>query len=448
MPFTRFRNRVGDSSSEVYTHGTVFAQNNCTGYNSISGSTKVSTSLSDQMWDCELPGWKTRVARGEIIPTNECKKVMQKVRPAVYKHSMSFSYPCGCIGNGIRLSTGYHHAYFAPFPSAPAIPQEVRDMVESKFPQMLKDSVANARQQELDLLTALAETRKTLNLAADTIRLFVNLFQEFLGKVHRLRRLNPDDVARVWLQARYGIRPVLMDLKAIHNILSNGGLAKRRAIGRSQTQIVHKSDAVTTTIRSINRNVKVTSYLESTAVLRAGALAEMVLANGSIEHIKFNPLATAWELIPYSFVWDWVFDIGNSILAMSDSGLSTIFHDLWTSYSITTRRIIEVTELPPNEYYASVNNCNGGSISSYLYATHSVVPVKHEGSYTTEYQRVRRSMADVSFVPRFKLNFDLKKVADAVALLRGHQRRQLLSGLPTGRRRKRKRTTKGYVYGY
>lgn len=116
--------------------------------------------------------------------------------------------------------------------------------------------------------------------------------------------------ANKWLEYQYGWRPLMSDIYAgqqkIHEVIEQGSLIRASAtsstaIGGSigawgGMTVVNATASVRTVIAARIKNTQ-TRSINSWGLL--------------------NPLSVAWELVPFSFVVDWVMPIGNTFSALS-----------------------------------------------------------------------------------------------------------------------------------
>lgn len=113
----------------------------------------------------------------------------------------------------------------------------------------------------------------------------------------------------------------------------------------------------------------------------------------------FNPVVTAWELVTYSFVIDWVINIGQMLESWS---FLVIAEDYSASGGIFIDHKVEtITSDVASNIPTSVGTAFGG-VSSWS---------------SGEYLYTRRTPTSVSTLPHFALNLDALKVGDLLALI-------------------------------
>lgn len=155
-----------------------------------------------------------------------------------------------------------------------------------------------------DTLTFLAEFSKTRKILMDT-----------LGTIYKylLRPKRPHLTAPgAWLLGRYAWRPLVSDLESLRdaiNRLSDKERSRMKAHAETRyTEKVEESFAVDT----------YAAYTTDSRVIDINISARgSVIADFTPPVFSFNVARTAWEFVPFSFVIDWVLNIGQWIAASS-----------------------------------------------------------------------------------------------------------------------------------
>lgn len=184
------------------------------------------------------------------------------------------------------------------------------------------------KEDKVNVGQALAEAKRSANMLADTYSKFAKLLiaakrrdfrslKRAFGRNAR-RSVVGKGVADTYLQWKYGWLPLANDvygayqlfqekieppllLTAVRNISSNHDLS-----GNTTYYTVDGS-------LQCNNTCKITARLSDAYLAEANALG------------LINPLSLGWELVPYSFVVDWVIPIGNVLEALTASaGLTFI----------------------------------------------------------------------------------------------------------------------------
>ena len=184
---------------------------------------------------------------------------------------------------------------------------------------------AKMDQRDLDLGTAWVEREKTAQLVADTAHTMVRALnairrRDGRGLLNELGLDLPEARARgfvdAWNAYQYGVKPLLNDVLG-----STSALARmppetwgfRASVKREEPlhgKFAYKSDYAGWILKSegYRRAVAVITAVQRPLTRQQDLLWALGLD---------NPLATYYELIPYSFVLDWMLPIGEWLQAMN-----------------------------------------------------------------------------------------------------------------------------------
>jgi len=217
----------------------------------------------------------------------------------------------------------------------------------------------SAKQADWDISTFVGEFHSTLELLKDTMIRVLNIghfvakrtrrqfkrwlrarnygTKEDLWPISRREFLNKIRVNifnRLWLEARYGWRPLVYDILAIIKSLAK---KVRNPLSRKMaTQTVDLGEEATTVVDGGTQEITCTKLRRGSQVYHA-----VVYYDDNTSHFGANPLVTAWELTRYSFVIDWFINIGSWIQAISPREGWT---GLGVSVSITTDYVDTLTQ--------------------------------------------------------------------------------------------------------
>lgn len=205
--------------------------------------------------------------------------------------------------------------------------------------------------QKVDVLTTLAESKATANMLADAAYDLFTLYRNarkgnFRGvnrflKKRRLKRTvkhhwRKKTAENRWLELQYGWLPLIGDISTA-----------MKAYAENQAspyvfKVTHstKKPAISNSGLIVGDRIFKTScyYIVKNETLRSAAQW----------NLGINPLLTAWEIVPYSFIVDWFIPIGDFLQQFSSSaGLQFVSG---TSVSYTRANF----ELKTSPYYVYV----------------------------------------------------------------------------------------------
>jgi hypothetical protein len=211
-------------------------------------------------------------------------------------------------------------------------------MVQNKAYERFKNALGDTA----ELGQSLAERKQAVNMIVDrltALRLgYLDLrkgrFDDFLrrfrlretGRVKRRSRwTRPRDASNLWLEYHFGWSPLLSDIYNGIRIIESP-FEQPRTIRGTDTRPFEmeapKSDFIPHF--SVGK-VRVSMRLQ----------ADYVISNPNLYRATqlglTNPIATAWELVPFSFLVDWFIPIGNFLNSYSD------FYGVTFSNAFTTR---------------------------------------------------------------------------------------------------------------
>lgn len=271
---------------------------------------------------------------------------------------------------------------------------------------------------DLDLLTNIAELKKTLKLYKDMAGQYNKLaalawrkhggnrgFRRKLAK----NQLRLGDMKDVWLGARYGwsqlvyqLQDVVAALEGRYNIIHH----KLHSGGPTQVEVsMPQTDKVAYTYGSSTCLLDI--RVETTSNISYGTHASCQFSHR--RNYMADPFITAWELIPYTWLWDRFVNTGSSIKAWhvfrrsADTAAAGM-------YRLEGRRVLTAENLRT----VNVGDYTLGNFSYSLYeSTHGVGRFRHSRKYPS---LVR---------PIFKGNTDVDIFRDVLMLLtpRGLQKR-------------------------
>lgn len=180
--------------------------------------------------------------------------------------------------------------------------------------------MADLQSGDMDLLTSLAEMNKTVSYITTRLRDIASI----LGAVKRkdfsfLKKFSKSYTPDLdpWLEARYAVRPLMIDVEnSIRAFNNSGSLAtlKRAARAEDLDSVIPVSGSFSDSDFSYTFDGAVTL----TGRRRGGAIGKLSADLPSLYTLgMFNLATTAVELIPWSFVFQWFFNISGLIASLN-----------------------------------------------------------------------------------------------------------------------------------
>lgn len=287
--------------------------------------------------------------------------------------------------NWVRLD-GYH----GDSSDTPWEPTWDRTLVYNMALEKLNSKVRGG----LDLSIMLAEARTTARMIGSLRK---------LTDFARLRRFgSTKDLANGWLQYTYGWKPLMSDIFGIANESVNIVLATIQKV-RSRVTLPIEVDFVkgpyqVAGLTAVKTSIRGKGKQSCTIVL------ELDVPQSSFDVARWtslNPVSIAWELIPYSFVIDWLYDVG-SYLRNLESAL----------YYNTFFRAGYVSELYAYDGRQFVIN-HKTQFSGYHYILNANAGVRRR-----EFVRAKLTSYPLPRKPTFSVDLNSYRMVSAAALLR------------------------------
>jgi hypothetical protein len=195
--------------------------------------------------------------------------------------------------------------YWAPTPTV-----DVSYLIQKAVTQ----AWSNIDTSEVLSLVSIAESKKTVLSLASILWRLVKILKA--AKNLRFKELKAElsrkELAQRWMELRYALRPLYYETHQIINAITYEGKNTDRFTFRG-----HASDSSSEDVSRAHANGDLRFNL------RAIADREVSVRSGVLTHIEtINKLnvwgltkvaESAWELVPYSFVVDWILNVGQTI---------------------------------------------------------------------------------------------------------------------------------------
>lgn len=173
-----------------------------------------------------------------------------------------------------------------------------------------------------------AERHQTYRMIASILKGLRRPIQN-LTKVAKRYRSKPlssamSDMPDLWLAFHFGVEPLIKDLFDLLERLEQPAEAKVIYAYRKKTITYNETSYGTTYAERYKLGVRIAAH-----VTRVDERTALMSDLGLI-----NPASIAWELVPFSFVVDWFYPVGQYISSMSDL-LGYKFQDAYSTWYIS-----------------------------------------------------------------------------------------------------------------
>lgn len=218
----------------------------------------------------------------------------------------------------------------------------------------------------LDVGTFLAELGSVVSMIAKAATAIMAMARAKPRALLAMRRRDPGkDYADKYLEVYYGWYPLMMDIiKAIKALEGKAKVTEFRATATDGWS-THDEDLVNVGPLSNGESFVIRVTTDVTISLRAHVVGRSKF--GFAKSGPFiNPLLTAWELVRYSFVIDWLLSVGNAIKALSTNlRLDTVVASY--GYFVVIQRNAEVISASPGTSVLSAYEHRGNLQSTLTY---------------------------------------------------------------------------------
>lgn len=241
----------------------------------------------------------------------------------------------------------------------------------------LTASAAKIYAQGHDSLTFLAELPKT-----------ISMFRNIQNSLTKL--LRGKDLLSSWLEYRYGWRTLYYDIVDIAEAINNIDSTRQRF-----TQSVG-ADFSDVSVVDTNYSDSYQSWtVRSTTTWDIGVRG-MITADLDPPKFRINPITTGWELVRFSFIIDWIIDIGSWLESLSFLVISQNYTAA-AGYKITARREVLVLDAVGKSGNTLTASFNSSAFAELKLRVPQTVPK----------------------LPSINVSLDIPKIVDILAILDG-----------------------------
>jgi hypothetical protein len=291
--------------------------------------------------------------------------------------------------------------YSAPW-ALPADPS----LDDSIIAEAITEAWSKVSLKEVDLQVIIGEMEKTalslISIIKRAIRIFVALKKLNLKAL--IGEIKPKELSQRFLEARYALRPLVYDAKGVISACNADMVAfASRKTFRSFRQRMTSNQYSNVLLNTSTGNYwKLYGSQLATRELevRAGVLTSVETLQGLAVWGILEPFESAWELIPFSFIIDWFFNVGKWIGSWSPNiGMKTL-----ASWYVVTDTTNLASTVETGEIYSPLSYLNTVTTGG----VYSLVKVR----------KYRLPNPDRPLLPTFIVNMNWWKTLDLGLILK------------------------------
>jgi len=365
--------------------------------------------LCKEMWDNVTADFIARQRAGDVVMNDmmiEKNKILMEIPATASFGSYSRVVDISGLNASLAIDSG------ELFPTLSLINDTYLDSEYAKAVTKLYSKISKS---QADILVSIGELHKSIGTLNRAIRSVLWLLKKALKARVAFQRkfISLAQLADVYLECRYGLRPLVYEIKGAIEAIDAYGKNERARL------VVNSSISGTPTTGSVGLN-----YTRSIPLLTSGKLytmygyedtPEALITCGAVLQFE-NPCANVvdvlgfdevlealLELTPFSFIANWFFNLTEYVSSWTpDIGIE-VLGTYGTVREVTRRKLVLNYAKVADEYSAldHETNLNGGIT-------------------WTETSRVRRYANPVKpKLPRVRINLDGLKVLDLIAIFGG-----------------------------
>lgn len=302
------------------------------------------------------PKWRARMRKGELLPKAAYTRFDQLSTASGWRHlywiKVLHDYHW-CYHESINAIAWVLEGSLSDGSFEPRCWAEI-EKLQSDAEGLLQEAAADVS-DSWDALTFAAELAQVRSM-------FLHLGENIIS---HLAKKPLKTAANAWLEWQFGWRQLWNDAQSIIKVAARLGRPASRCRKTKKTTRSYVSETVVDLERT--NGDKNRYYITDTVEVKCNAQVIAQISN-DLGRIQVNPVATAWELIPFSFVIDYFFNIGAWIGAASLVSFGTPYKASVGYDVVWNRRVV----LKPNGINANKGildhyDCGGeASVSAHL----------------------------------------------------------------------------------
>jgi hypothetical protein len=358
--------------------------------------------LHETIVDTVTPDFYRRSKAGEIFNNSLLKTTIEvDSTPIAYNQVLQTKDSHGCVTTASAIGT-YPFSYILSS-GMPILKANCSVDIDSLKAQAITNAWANVELSEANILASLGELGETVSSLVSIFTRSIKIFKAIKRlDIRSLKKeISPEELADRYMELRYALRPLVCDV--INYISAISAMSNSHADRLTARGSKTDTDGYTSKIKMSStdlRDIFVTISGQHQVSVRAGVLSKIDEVSALNIIGLDSVLEAAWELVPFSFVADWFFNIGKTLASWTpELGLTTLAS--WVTVKeiyFCHSSISSVCHHPP-PYYSSEYSVSGSM---------------------TEVETILTRTPDPNrpIMPTFSVNLDWFKLLDLALILR------------------------------
>lgn len=362
------------------------------------------------MVDVNEPGFKRRSLAGELVNN------------PMWKFAYSLKEMPVCVHMGGQCQYYDDYEAWEKFPIAHTLTAPYSTFVDSLLSPFNSESVVAQTKAWAEIDVSEIQGLASLGELPETVKMLIDLLKKALKLTLAAKRgdtktiakeledlVSLDGVSNAWLMYRYGIRPLMSDIKnllsAVQKDLEKSFRFTSR--GKFDTGLLVSERVYDTNASTVYRWPVWKVKTGTRRIFRAGVLVEIDRSIDAMSAIwgLDSPIEAAWELVPFSFILDWFVNVGDCL------GAAILNPSLNPKISWVTESL-EFSEL-------AVSNSLNNKVITNCMQKNPEPHIHQEGSSNLNLVVKRRCAVAAQYsLPRLNLKLDFAKLTDLLLIAR------------------------------
>lgn len=270
--------------------------------------------------------------------------------------------------------------------------------------------VADAK---VNVAVAYAEAKKTSDMILDAANRIYKAYSAFrrgdLKGIATNLNITPKRLHKSWLEYKYGWKPLLMDVKGAAEFFAQQHVTRPPEFTVTAQERVTMTYSKSITVPTYGGGAQhgITMFYSCDNLARVKLWCRLDYPHAAeLQQIGLtNPALVAWELVPFSFVFDWFVQVGDWLTGLTALNGVNVYRGMYSETESVGESLNEVT--------------TSQVVSGTLWY--------HSGAQTLVSQRAYNRSAYIpdplAVYPTTTNSFDFKKLVTSLALIQGNFKR-------------------------